>query len=137
MLRNPAHVDNILLVAGDSIVIPAYSPVVTVRGAVYSPGISVAYVEGADVNYYIRAAGGGNVKGDEGRAYVMQPNGKVETKRRTAFFISSNPDPQAGSTVFVPEKNANEALDWITRSQTMVSFLASLGTLIVLVKSLK
>ena len=81
VLRDPRNVDNLALFDGDSIYIPRYAPVVTVRGAVNSQ-VGVAYVAGANIDYYIRAAGGENAQGDAGRAYVTQGNGKVESRHR-------------------------------------------------------
>jgi protein involved in polysaccharide export with SLBB domain len=138
VLKDKSDIDNILLVDKDSIFIPPYNAIVTVRGAVNSPAAAVAFVEGADINYYIRAAGGGNVKADERHAYVFQPNGKVETKRRAALVYSSNPRPQAGSVVVVPERDPNDkGFDWLAATQTTMSLLASLITVVVLVKTSK
>jgi polysaccharide export outer membrane protein len=135
VLRDPEHLDNLLLVSGDSIFIPPYSPIVTVRGAVNTPEISVAYVRGADIGYYVRAAGGRTTKADEGRAYVLQPNGKVETKHKNLFVFPADLKPEAGSVVVVPEKEAGDKRDWVGIVQTSLSLLASLVTVAVLVRN--
>jgi polysaccharide export outer membrane protein len=138
VLKNPRNIDNILLVDKDSIFIPQYNAIVTVRGSVNSPAAAVAFQEGADINYYIRAAGGSSIKGDDGAAYVLQPNGKVETKHRAALFFTSTPTPQAGSVVLVPDKDPNkQKFDWVGLTQTSLSLLASLVTMAVLIKSTK
>jgi protein involved in polysaccharide export with SLBB domain len=138
VLKDPKNIDNILLVDKDSIFIPSYNPIVTVRGAVNSQAAAVAFLQGADINYYIRAAGGGNVKADEGRAYVYQPNGKVETKRRKAFVYTSNPKPEAGSVVVVPEKDPNEKkFDWFAASQASLGLIGSLLAVVALIKTSK
>jgi polysaccharide export outer membrane protein len=134
VLKDRRHIDNILLIDRDSIFIPAYNAIVTVRGAVNSPAAAVPYVNGADINYYVRAAGGGSFKADEDRAYVFQPNGKVETKHRSALVFTSNPRPEAGSVVVVPEKDPTNQRDWISVAQTSLSLLASLITVAVLIK---
>jgi protein involved in polysaccharide export with SLBB domain len=125
VLRDPGHVDNLRLTDGDSIFIPKFSQVVTVRGATQSQ-VGVAYVEGANINYYIRSAGGATSKGDVDRAYVTQPNGKVETSRRRFLFSESHPRPQPGSTVFVPVKDPNDRRDWALIATTTTSILGSL-----------
>jgi protein involved in polysaccharide export with SLBB domain len=136
VLKNPNHIDNILLVDKDSIFIPQYNAIVTVRGSVNSPAAAVAYVRGADINYYVRAAGGASLRGDDGAAYVLQPNGKVETKHRSTLFFTSTPRPEAGSVVLVPDKDPNkQKFDWVGVTQTSLSLLASLVTVSVLIRS--
>ncbi|MEO5579500.1 MAG: SLBB domain-containing protein, partial [Gemmatimonadaceae bacterium] len=57
VLRAERSRDNLQLVDGDSIFIPRFNAVVNVKGAVNSP-VAVTYVPGADLEYYVRAAGG-------------------------------------------------------------------------------
>ena len=136
VLRDARHVDNLILIDRDSIFIPPYNAIVMVRGEVNSPAAAVAFVKGADIDYYIRAAGGGTTKADAGRAYVTQPSGKVETRHRTALVYRSVPKPQPGSVVMVPQKDPNARRDWIAIAQTGLSLLASVVTVAVLAKQL-
>jgi polysaccharide export outer membrane protein len=106
ILRNPNSRDNLQLQDGDSIFIPRFNAVVNVKGAVNSP-VAVTYVPGRSLQYYVNAAGGINRKGDLRYAYVTQPNGKVEATSGK-FIFRNDPRPRPGSTVYVPEKNANE-----------------------------
>lgn len=136
VLKNPRDIDNLILVDRDSIFIPAYDAIVTVRGAVNSRASGVAYARGADLDYYIRAAGGGTSSADEKRAYVLQPNGKVETKHRTKLLYVSVPKPQPGAIVHVPNVDPNAPKrDWVAMAQTSLSLLASLVTVAALIKS--
>jgi protein involved in polysaccharide export with SLBB domain len=105
VLRNPRNRDNFVLKAGDSVVVPVYNPVVRVDGAVNAP-VAVAYVPGERIDYYIRAAGGPAQNADMGRAYVTQPNGKVESVSRHTFAPDILPKPRAGSTVNVPARTS-------------------------------
>jgi polysaccharide export outer membrane protein len=132
VLRDPSYVDNIQLIDGDSVFIPRYAPVVIVRGAVNSP-VGVAYVAGADIDYYVRSAGGVSVKGDGGRAYVTQPNGKVDSKRRHLWW-ESEPTPQPGSTVVVPERDPNDKRDWLAIATAFTSILGSLVAISAIVR---
>lgn len=118
VLRNPNSRDNLQLVDGDSIFIPRFNAVVNVKGAVNSP-VAVTYVPGANLEYYVRAAGGITRKGDLRFAYVTQPNGKVEATGGK-FIFRSSPRPRPGSSVFVPEKDPAER---------RVDYLATLGTI--------
>ncbi|HEX2721733.1 MAG TPA: SLBB domain-containing protein, partial [Gemmatimonadaceae bacterium] len=127
VLRNPRSRDNIQLLNGDSIFIPRFNAVVNVKGAVNSP-VAVTYVPGANLEYYVRAAGGVTRKGDLRYAYVTQPNGKVEATRGK-FIFRSNPHPRPGSSVFVPDKDPNERrVDYIATigsiAQVAASFVA-------------
>jgi polysaccharide biosynthesis/export protein len=133
VLRNPRHVDNLILSDGDSIFIPPYAPVVTVRGAVNAP-TGVAYVAGADIDYYVRAAGGETIKGDFDRAFVTQPGGKLESKHRSHLFWTAKPRPQPGGAVYVPEKDPNQRRDWGSIATAATSILGSLVTVAVIVK---
>jgi protein involved in polysaccharide export with SLBB domain len=133
VLRDPRNVDNLALFDGDSIYIPRYAPVVTVRGAVNSQ-VGVAYVGGANIDYYIRAAGGANVQGDAGHAYVTQGNGKVESQHRHWLLWRSRPDPLPGSTVVVPTKDPNNRRDWVAVATVATSILGPLVTIFAILK---
>jgi protein involved in polysaccharide export with SLBB domain len=127
VLKNPGDIDNLQLADGDSIFIPKFTPVVTLRGAVNSQ-VGVTYVAGANLDYYIRSAGGPTLKGDRKHAYVTQPNGKVETRERYFLnLIPRTPHPQPGSTVFVPERDPNDKRDWL---QVATAFSSILGSLV-------
>ncbi len=133
VLRDPSYIDNLQLVDGDAVLIPRYTPVVTVRGAVNSQ-VGVAYVPGANLDYYIRSAGGESIKGDRGHAYVTQPNGKVDANHRNVFGFTSEPRPQPGSMVFVPEKDSTDKRDWMQITATFTSILGSLVAIAAIVK---
>lgn len=122
--------DNIILRDGDNVVIPSYSSVVTVRGAVNQPS-TVAYVRGKGIDYYISAAGGGSRNADEGHAYVVQPSGKLESVRPRFLVASSMPQPRPGSVVTVPEKDPNDKRDYVAMAGAIASVLASTVAIIV------
>jgi polysaccharide biosynthesis/export protein len=111
VLKSRRHSDNILMVDGDSVVIPRFEPVVRVRGEVNAP-VAVAYVAGQNLDYYINAAGGGTAKSDLKRAYVMQANGKVESRSSYLRLVSWVPKPKPGSAVVVPEREENQGFNW-------------------------
>jgi protein involved in polysaccharide export with SLBB domain len=125
VMRDPNNVDNLQLADGDSIFIPKFTPVVVVRGAVNSP-VGVAYVRGENLDYYVRSAGGATAQGDRRRAYVTQPNGKVETSHRTLVLWQSHPQPLPGSSVVVPVKDPSDKRDWIAIATAATSILGSL-----------
>jgi len=133
VLKDPRSADNLQLVDGDSIFIPKFNGVVIVRGSVNSP-VGVSYVEGADLNYYIRSAGGATALGDKGAAFVTQPNGKVETSHRHFLLFKSNPQPLPGSTVSVPLKDPNDKPDWPQITAAVTSILGSLVAIAAIVR---
>jgi protein involved in polysaccharide export with SLBB domain len=132
VMRDKRNVDNLALFDGDSIYIPQYAPVVAVRGAVNS-AVGVAYVPGADIDYYIRAAGGATAQGDEDRAYVTQGNGKVESRHRHLVLWSSEPTPLPGSVVTVPTKDPASKRDWATIAAVATSILGPIVTIFAIV----
>jgi polysaccharide biosynthesis/export protein len=132
-LRNPGSRDNLPLVGGDSIHVPTYSGIVVVRGAVNSPA-ALAYVAGENLDYYIRAAGGGSPTADVGRAYVTQANGKIESRNSHLWIFHWSPTPGPGSTVVVPVANPTDRVNWGQLTSTTMSILGSLVAIWVLVK---
>jgi protein involved in polysaccharide export with SLBB domain len=96
--------ENIKLRPGDQLFIPAYTPTVTVRGFVNSPA-AVLLKPGADLKYYLDAAGGAASSGDVGRAFVQQPNGAIESIRVHRWAPDAIPTPRAGAIIIVPAEN--------------------------------
>jgi polysaccharide export outer membrane protein len=97
--------DNLLLEDGDSLDVPPLHATVEIRGAVNAPTV-VAIAPGKNLEHYIRAAGGPNRRtADAGGAYVIQPNGKIESRHRVVFFFHSDPTPRPGATIIVPVRD--------------------------------
>jgi protein involved in polysaccharide export with SLBB domain len=132
VLRDPKFRDNLLLQDGDSIYIPQYSSIVDVRGAVGSP-VAVAYVPGKNLEYYVEAAGGLTVKAEGGRAYVIQPNGKVESISHHHFWPDGKPTPRPGSVVVVPEKDTTDHRDFTGLAAAAAQVAASLVAVVALI----
>lgn len=127
VLRDPAYRDNLILLAGDSVHVPQFQPVVIVEGAVNSP-VGVAFVPGRNAEYYVNRAGGYTRRADRGRTYTVQPNGSV-TRRGERV--------EPGARVVAPERPADEArTNWGQVATTTATLLASLLSLIVLTKQL-
>jgi protein involved in polysaccharide export with SLBB domain len=131
VLKNSRSLDNLPLQDGDSLYIPRYDAVVSVKGAVNSP-VSVTWAPGKSIDYYVRAAGGPSRKADMTRAYVTQPNGKVEARQVNFLLPDGTPEPKAGSTVYVPERDpADKPFDLLTNAGSIASILATLVTLVI------
>ena len=137
VITDPKFRDNLILSEGDSIFIPEYIPVVYVRGAVAAP-TSVTYVPGKNLEYYVSSAGGYGRDADANRAYVTQPNGKVQSVKKHWWFLpDSKPGPLAGGTVFVPAKDPTDKKDWLAIVGSVAQILASLATVVIVVLKTK
>src|SRR5258705_6681889 len=131
VLRSSRSHDNLPLQDGDSLFIPRFNPVVSVQGAVNSP-LSVTYAPGKTIEYYIRAAGGPTVRADVKRAYVTQPNGKVEARESHFLLPDGIPKPNPGSVVIVPNRDPLEKpVDFLASLGTITQVIAGLATLII------
>lgn len=131
-LRNRNDADNVVLVDGDSIHVPRYTPVVSVKGFVNSP-TAVALRGGANILFYVRSAGGNAKRGDVDRAYVIQPNGLVETIRKWPWWVplpANKPVPRGGATVVVPE---TDPTDGLRTQQTFTQILSVVSVLMPIV----
>lgn len=133
-MRQKSSTDNLVLIDGDSLNVPFRRSTVEIRGAVNAP--SVITHEGKRIGYYVRAAGGGSLTGDERRAYVIQPNGKIQSRHRFMWVVMIDPKPREGATVVVPAAVDNSAN--MQRVATMVQIvaqtLASLATVVILLR---
>ena len=132
-LRHYESSDNLILRDGDNITIPAYNSIVSIRGAV-NQASTVAYVAGKGIDYYINAAGGAARNGDDGRAYVVQPSGKLEAVRKRFLLPTSVPRPRPGSVVTVPEKDPADRKDYVALTGTVAQIIASTIAIIVALK---
>jgi protein involved in polysaccharide export with SLBB domain len=131
VLEDGESLDNLLLQDGDSIFIPRYNSVVNVQGAVNSP-VAVTFSPGKSLDYYIRAAGGPSRRADAKRAYVTQPNGKVDARESNFLLPDGVPEPQPGSVVHVPERDpADKQADLIQSVGAIGQIAATLLTLII------
>ena len=133
-LKDSAFRDNIILATGDSIFIPEFNPLVQVQGAVNAAG-PVAFTPGQNLDWYVEAAGGYAEKGDRGRAFVTQPDGKRHAVKRRFFFKDDIPTPGPGAVITVPErKGGNPPNNTAAVLGVLASVFASLTTVIVVLK---
>lgn len=130
-LREPGSAHDVLLLPGDSIVVPEYQPSIRVEGAVNSPG-SVLWERGKHLDYYIGAAGGVAENGNRGRTSVRQANGRTETRRGGFLFLAgSDPVPLPGATVTVPIKPERPTRDTTTLIAAIATMIASTASVLV------
>jgi polysaccharide export outer membrane protein len=133
-MRKPSGPENLKLRPGDQLIVPAYTPTITVRGFVNSPA-SVLYKPGADLKYYLRAAGGVSSSGDMARAFVQQPNGQIEAVNVHRYAPDGIPTPRAGAIVVVPAANPKIETDQ-TNILPLIQAIAGIAGTIVAVTSI-
>lgn len=131
-LTRPESRANIALEAGDSIHVPRFDPMVTVRGAVMFDS-RLLYRPGANLQYYINQAGGFAHNADEGRTNVTYANGQRETSRNF-LLLRSTPDIAPGATIFVPEEPPQEGRTFIDSLGTFLSIATTAATLLLAVQ---
>ena len=122
--------DNLFLESGDSLHIPARQQIVTVRGEVHVPTALVA--SGQRLGAYIKAGGGATDAANGRRAYVIQPNGKIESRTRLFWLITLDPTPRPGATVVVPAKGERTGSSSVLQTlslvaQTMATLVAAIA----------
>ena len=133
-LRDTTSHDNVILQPGDSIFIPEFIASIRVVGAVNAPG-SVLFKEGADLRYYIDAAGGFAYTADQGRVSVRYADGEVRTRHKT-FFFQSDPTPGPGSEVTVPVKDTSNPTNKVALFGAIAQILASTVAIIAIATKL-
>jgi len=131
-LRDTTSRDNVILQAGDEVFIPEFTPSVKVVGAVNAPG-SLLWRRGANLDYYISAAGGLAASADGGRVSVRFANGDARTRRKW-LFISNTPTPGPGSEVFVPTRPPGEKTNVLTMLGSIAQVVSSFVAIIVVLR---
>ena len=133
-LRRPAGDDDLILLEGDEIHVPFSRTTVEIRGSVNSAN-AVTIEPGRSISHYIRSAGGASATGDVRNAYVIQPNGKIESRRRLLWIIRLDPTPRAGSTVVVPvAEERGSSSDRIATVALIAQTLASIVAVAALLR---
>ncbi len=121
-MRSPRDEANLVLVRGDTLHVPRFTPTVSVEGAVLNPVVAL-YQPGAGVGFYVTQASGYRQDADKRGVVVMSPSGHVR-KRGT---------PEPGSRVIVPARLEQERADHLKDFATLMSILASAATTVYLV----
>ena len=123
-MKNPGSLEDIVLREGDVLTIPQYSNTVKISGEVVHP-ISMNYMKGKSLSYYISHAGGYGNKARKGNVYAVYANGGVEKIRKR-----SSKAIQPGCEIVVPTKPEKAGM---TTSEIMAiaSGGASLASVVV------
>ncbi len=128
-IDNPGGLQDIVLREGDVITIPQYSNTVKISGEVSYP-ISMNYVKGKRLSYYIKRAGGYGNKAKKGSVYAVYANGGVQEISR-----SSRTAIQPGCEIVVPTKPEKQGTT-TAEIMAIASGGASLASVIVALVSI-
>lgn len=130
-MRSRRAEDDIEVRSGDVLSVPLLNPVVTIVGFVQSPA-SVPHASGLTLRDYMQRAGGPTSSGASANAYVIQPNGAVESyKRRWWLLPDRDPEPRAGATVVVPQRDPGDRRQ--TVAQTFGPILQMVASLVAII----
>jgi protein involved in polysaccharide export with SLBB domain len=126
---------DIILEAGDEIIIPQLKNTITLTGELLKP-VSVQYLQNKGFKYYISAAGGFSAKAKKGKSFVVYSNGR--SKRAGSFLglFRTYPKILPGSTVVVPAKPPRDGRFDPSKAGILVSALTTLATTIAILKGL-
>lgn len=130
-LAKPGGRDDIYLRDGDELVIPRRNQTIQVGGGVLNP-LSMPYVEGRGVKYYVKNSGGFALRAKKNRTYVIYPNGSAGATS-SFLFIRSYPKVTPGSEIVVPQKPDRDPLPvtaWIAIGSGISTIALTLATLI-------
>ncbi|MDG5800528.1 SLBB domain-containing protein [Marinilabiliaceae bacterium ANBcel2] len=130
-LANPGSRHDLYLQPGDELVVPKQMQTVKIDGGVLNP-VSVPYVEGRGLKYYVDQGGGFGLRARKNRAYVVYPNGSAAATSNFLLF-RSYPDIEPGSTIIIPEKPQRDPIPptgWIAIASGVSSLALTIVTVI-------
>ena len=123
-LNNPGGLEDIVLREGDVLTVPQYSNTVKISGEVAHP-VSMNYVKGKRLSYYVNHAGGYASKARKKSVYAVYANGGVaKVKKRSSKAI------QPGCEIVIPTKPERAGMS-TGEIMALISGSASLASVIV------
>lgn len=128
-IKEPGCLQDIVLREGDVLTVPQYSNTVKITGEVSYP-ISMNYVKGKKLSYYIKHAGGYANKARKNSVYAVYANGGVEKISR-----HSSKAIQPGCEIVVPTKPEKQGMS-TAEIMSIASGGASLASVVVALMSI-
>ena len=128
-VENPGCDADIVLREGDKLIVPEYAATVKISGEVRYP-VTVTYLEGKNLNHYIKHAGGYADRAKKNGVYAIYMNGGVKKISKL-----SSKDIQPGMEIVVPAKNLKKKMT-TAEIVTIGSASASIATMIVTIVNL-
>ena len=124
-LRQPGGPADVVLEAGDRLLVPQRMDAVRVVGEVGFP-TALVYESGRKINWYVDHAGGYLQRADRKRARVVHPNGLSQPNKRGHEVLP-------GSTIVVPVKAPPEGPSTLETLKEIAAILASVATVYLVI----
>ena len=121
---NPGCDADIALREGDKLIVPEYTATVKISGEVRFP-VTVTYLDGKKLNYYIKHAGGYADRAKKNSVYAIYMNGGVKKISKL-----SSSDIKPGMEIVVPAKSLKKKLS-TAEVVTISSSAVSIATMVV------
>lgn len=125
-LQDPGSDANIVLRAGDRLILPQYTATVKINGAVMYPN-TVAYEKGKRARYYINTAGGFAQNARKSKAYIIYMNGMVGK-------VSQGAKIEPGCEIVVPSKLSRKMS--IAETMSLGTGMASIAAMIATIANI-
>jgi protein involved in polysaccharide export with SLBB domain len=122
-IDNPGKDNDIVLAAGDEIIIPPTPHTVKVAGAVSFP-TSIVWEKGKSLGDYVSRAGGYIDGADKWKTHVVYPNGMSKQIRHRWF----DPGVMPGSVIVVPTQKPDNGDSKLSTLKEIASIFASIAT---------
>lgn len=126
-IANPKSEYDLVLRAGDKIIIPEYDNTVKINGAVMYPN-TVLYKRGENLSYYIEQAGGFTDLAKKKNAYIVYTNGTVAKAKK-----HNNAAIQPGCEIIIPSKERSAKMSLAEKISigTSITSMASVVALLI------
>ena len=121
-LANPGSDADIVLRAGDYLVVPEYNNTVSIAGNVMYPNM-VTYEHGMSVRKYVHLAGGYGYRSKKSKSFIVYMNGNVARARGYSKKLV-----EPGCEIIITKKE--DKTDNLQKILSVSTTAASLGTMI-------
>ena len=125
---------DILLEPGDTLYMPPPRNTVTITGNVLNP-VTVPFSPEYTLNDYVQLAGGFKDSAEQGKSYVLQPNGLSFIPSDQGIFNFSKTTIQPGATIVVPRKA--RPLSGLSLVEAVTPVLANLSITMASINSIR
>ena len=127
-LANPGSDADVVLRAGDYLIVPEYNNTVSIAGNVMYPNI-VTYEKGMSVRQYVQLAGGYGYRSKKSKSYIIYMNGNVARARGYSRKVV-----EPGCEIIITKKE--DKTDNLQKILSISTTAASLGTMIATIGNL-